>query len=62
MKNPFMSVFLSVANRAAGPAQGQAAMAVKRQAAQRAKQMINAWTNTILPPVAAQRRKKRPEK
>jgi hypothetical protein len=62
MKNPFMSIFLSAANRAAGSARAQATAAVKRETAKTAKQLTTAWTDAMLPPVAAPRRKKRPTK
>lgn len=63
MKNPFMSMFLSAANRAAGTARAQATAAVKREAAKNAKQMTTAWTNALLPPpVTAPRKQKKPAK
>lgn len=62
MKNPFMSMFLSAANRAAGTARAQATAAVKREAAKNAKQLTTAWTNALLAPVAAPRKKKRAAK
>jgi hypothetical protein len=46
-KNPFMSMWLSAANRLAGSARGQAAAAVKRETkavqAEAAKQVIDFW-------------------
>ena len=62
MKNCFMSTFISAANWAARTPRAQAMVIVKREAATRARQLITSWTNTILPPVAAQRRKQKPEK
>ena len=60
-KNPFMSAWLSAANRAMGPARGQAAAAAKRQvkAAQTemTKQLIDFWTGKT--PASSSRRKKR---
>jgi hypothetical protein len=50
-KNPFMSLWLSAANRVAGSARGQAAAAVKRQTA---KQMADFWS----PPAVARKKKK----
>lgn len=58
-KNPFMSAWLSVANKAAGTARGQAAAAAKREvtAAQNeiAKQVTDFWTGQ---PAATKRKKK----
>ncbi|MBC7454960.1 MAG: hypothetical protein H7335_14895 [Massilia sp.] len=62
MKNPFMSLFLSAANRVAGSARAQATAAVKREAAKNVRQATSAWTNALLSPVAAPRKKKRPPK
>jgi hypothetical protein len=57
-KNPFMSLWLSAANRVAGSARGQAAAAVKRQTAavqaEAAKQMADFWS----PPAVARKKKK----
>jgi hypothetical protein len=49
MKNPFMSMFLSGANKIAGSARAQATAAVKRETAKNAKQMSKAWTEAMLP-------------
>jgi hypothetical protein len=61
-KNPFMSMWLSSANRVAGFAHGQVAAAVKRQTksvqAQAAKQMIDFWTGKATPAPARKTRKK----
>jgi len=62
MKNPFMSMFLSAANKVAGSARAQATAAVKREAAKNARQMTNAWTGGLLSPLATQRKKKRARK
>ena len=47
-KNPFMSAWLSGANKAMGSARGQAAAAVKRQVAaaqtEAAKQVVDFWS------------------
>lgn len=45
MKNPFMSMFLSGANRIAGSARAQATAAVKREATRNTRQMTKAWTD-----------------
>jgi len=62
MKNPFMSMFLSGANRIANTARGYATAAVKREAARNTRQMTKvwtkAWTDALLPGAAAPRRKK----
>ena len=63
VKNPFMSMFLSAANKVAGSARAQATAAVKREAAKNARQMNKAWVDALLPPpVAAPRKKKSPKK
>ncbi len=62
MKNPFMSMFLSGANRVANTARGHATAAVKREAAKNTSQMTKAWTDAMLSPVAAPRKKKRARK
>lgn len=47
-KNPFMSAWLSAANRTMGSARGQATAAVKRQVAtvqaEAAKQVVDFWS------------------
>lgn len=62
MKNPFMSMFLSAANKVTGSARAQATAAVKREAAKNARQMSKAWVDAMLPPTAAPRKKKSPKK
>ncbi len=62
MKNPFMSVFLSAANRAAGSARAQATAAVKREAAKNVRQMSSAWAEAWLGAAATPRKKKRTPK
>ncbi|NGZ84007.1 hypothetical protein [Duganella aceris] len=47
MKNPFMSAFLSAANRVAGTARAQATAAVKREAAKNTRQWTDAWVNAM---------------
>jgi len=58
MKNPFMSMFLSGANKMAGAARGQASAAVKRESTKSARQMSKAWTDAMFPFAAASRKKK----
>ena len=52
-KNPFMSAWLSAANKVAGSARGQATAAVKRQAASiqadAAKQVVDFWSGKATP-------------
>jgi hypothetical protein len=63
MKNPFMSMFLSqanrVANQVAGSARAQATAAVKRETAKNMTQMSKAWTDSFFPLAKAPKRKKR---
>lgn len=63
MKNPFMSMFLSqanrVANQVAGSARAQATAAVKRETAKNMAQMSKVWADAFLPLVKAPKRKKR---
>lgn len=56
MKNPFMSMFLSSANKIAGSARAQATAAVKREAAKNTRQMTKAWTDALHPKPAAPRK------
>ncbi|MGV8805315.1 MAG: hypothetical protein ACWA6Y_10185 [Polaromonas sp.] len=60
-KNPFMSAWLSVANKAAGAARGQATAAAKREvtSAQNeiTKQVTDFWTGKTA--AATKRKKKR---
>ncbi len=62
MKNPFMSAFLSAANKVTGSARAQATAAVKREAAKNARQMSKAWADALPPSAAAPRKKKSPKK
>ena len=62
MKNPFMSVFLSAANRVAGSARAQATAAVKREAAKNMRQMTTSWTEALMPTPAKPRKRKRVRK
>ena len=60
-KNPFMSVWLSSANKIMGSARGQAAAAVKREAAsmqaEATKQIIDFWSGKTMS--SPSRKKKR---
>lgn len=60
-KNPFMSVWLSSANKVAGSARGQATAAARRQVAttqaEMTRQMIDFWSGKAAVPTA--RKKKR---
>lgn len=47
-KNPFMSMWLSGAHRAAGAARGQIAASVKREGAKASKQASAAGTRQVL--------------
>jgi hypothetical protein len=58
MKNPFMSMFLSSANKVANTARGQATAAVKREATKNTRQASKAWTDVMFPFSAATRKKK----
>lgn len=57
MKNPFMSMFLSGANKIAGAARAQATAAVKREAAKNTRQATKAWTDALTPKAAPKRKK-----
>ena len=59
MKNPFMSMFLSGANRIAGSARAQATAAVKREAAKNTRQMSKAWTDMMLGTISTPKRKRK---
>ncbi len=62
MKNPFMSMFLSSANKIAGSARAQATAAVKREAAKNTREMTKAWTDALLPKAAPARKRKTTKK
>ena len=47
-KNPFMSMWLSGANKAAGAARGQAAAAIKREATQASKAATASGSKHVL--------------
>ncbi len=61
-KNPFMSAWLSSANKVMGAARGQATAAAKRQAtsiqADATRQVLDAWLGKPAPP-ARRKNKKR---
>jgi hypothetical protein len=68
-KNPFMSAWLSAANKVAGSARGQATAAAKRQVAtmqaDAAKQVVDFWSGGLSSGNTAPKapaRKKRPKK
>jgi hypothetical protein len=65
-KNPFMSLWLSSANRVAGAARGQVAAEVKRQTASESQKattdLVKFWTGsatTAVAPAAVKRKKRR---
>lgn len=62
-KNPFMSMWLTAANRAAGSARGQATGAAKRQVAatqaDATRQVIDFWTGATLQKPAARKKRRR---
>lgn len=58
MKNPFMSLFLSQANRVAGTARAHATAAVKREATKNVTQMTQIWTNALFPLTAPPKKRK----
>lgn len=62
MKTPFMSLFLSGANKIAGSARAQATAAVKRETVKNTKQMSKVWTDALLPGTVAPPRKKKNRK
>jgi hypothetical protein len=60
-KNPFMSMWLSGANRAAGAMRGRATAEAKRQAGiagkTAAEQMVDFWADARARPVTTKRKK-----
>jgi hypothetical protein len=62
-KNPFMSMWLSGFNAAAGSMRGHAVSQAKRQTASAmtsaTKDIVAAWTNGLAPAPAKRRRRKR---
>lgn len=67
-KNPFMSLWLSGANKVMGSARGQATAAMKREAnkagaaasAAAAKQVTDFWTQTVTKPPPNARKRRTP--
>jgi len=59
-KNPFMSIWLSSANKVMGSARGQATAAAKRQVAsvqaEAAKQVIDFWSGKAAPSSSRKRK------
>ena len=59
-KNPFMSAWLSAANKAAGSARGHASAAAKREVAavqaDATRQIVDFWTGKSQPPSPKKRR------
>ena len=48
-KNPFMSAYLSAANRVANTAWGKATNEIKRQSKRQTTSMVNAWVDAWTP-------------
>ncbi|PKV43381.1 hypothetical protein CLU92_0693 [Janthinobacterium sp. 61] len=59
MKNPWMSMYLSAANRIASTARGHATAAVKREAAKNTQQLTQVWFDSFLPPTGKPRRRRK---
>ena len=61
-KNPFMSAWLSAANRTMGSARGQATAAAQRQVAavqaEAAKQVVDFWSGKTASKLASGKRKR----
>jgi len=61
-KNPFMSMWLTAANKATGSARAQAKGAAKRQVAanqaQATRQIVDLWTGTTTKQAAAKKRRR----
>lgn len=61
-KNPFMSMWLSSANRIAGSLRGQATAQVKRQAkaavTEATRENLKLWSGAPKPPAARSRRRR----
>ncbi len=58
MKNPFMSLFLSQANRVAGTVRGHATAAVKRETAKNMRQLTQVWTGSLFSLTPAPKKKR----
>ena len=59
MKNPWMSMYLSAANRIANTARGHATAAVKRESAKNTRQLTQVWFDSFLPPAGKPRRSRK---
>ncbi|OBV39652.1 hypothetical protein [Janthinobacterium psychrotolerans] len=59
MKNPWMSMYLSAANRVASTARGQATAAIKREAAKNTRQLTQVWFDSLLPPAGRPRKQRK---
>ncbi len=55
-KNPFMSAYLSAANRVANTARGKATNEVRRESKKHATNMTNAWLNARTPKPSRKRK------
>jgi len=55
-KNPFMSAYLSAANRVANTARGHATNEVKRQSKKQSTNMMNAWVDAWTPKTTRKRK------
>lgn len=62
MKNPWMSLFLSQANRIGNTVRGQAIAAGKREATKNSRLVGNAWVDAILGPWGKPPRTRRKKK
>jgi hypothetical protein len=51
-KNPYMSAWLSAANKVANTARGQVMAAGKAQARRSQKDMVSAWFDALTPPTS----------
>jgi len=58
-KNPFMSAYLSAANRAANTARGKATVEVKRAAKREQTSMVNAWADMMTGGAARPKRRRK---
>jgi hypothetical protein len=62
-KNPFMSMWLSAANRMAGSLRGQATAQAKRQVnaalTEATRENLKVWPDAVKPPAARTRRRRR---
>lgn len=61
MKNPWMSMYLSAANRVANTARGHATAAIRREAAKNTRQLTQVWFDPLLLPVGKPPRRRKPK-